>query len=271
MAESKHRTITRQMSENVAGAFYPSDPGLLERTVDTYLREASAVSYNGVLKALMVPHAGYVYSGLIAAKGFKLLRNLDQEKTWRVIIIGTSHYKPFTGFSVGAFKEYATPFGPIPVSSVADEILESGGNFFPDADRNEHSIEVQLPFLKCSLQHVEIVPILTSSTDHEKLADAIVHHMTDSTILLVSSDLSHMKPQYQANEIDHATLNWILNGDKKSIKKRGEACGLAGILTMMALAERLGWDRKLVDYTTSGDVTGDKSRVVGYGCVICFE
>jgi len=264
-------THVRQMSDSVAGSFYPSDPAHLKRTIDTFMREADEHKIDGKLRALILPHAGYTYSGPVASKGYRLIRNLDMDKTWRVIIIGLSHFRPFSGISIGVYDKYATPLGPIPVSSLARDLLVSSGSFIPEAHENEHSIEVQLPFLKVALKHVEIVPILTSNTKPKMLADLLEPHMDDSTLLIASTDLSHMQPDNRARELDASTLNWIIDGDEKLLKKRGQACGMTGILTMLILSKRLGWKREQVGYATSADTHGDKTRVVGYGCVACYE
>ena len=270
-ARENKSTHVRQMSDSVAGSFYPSDPALLKRTIDTFMREADVYEIDGKLRALILPHAGYIYSGAVAAKGYRLVRNLDMDKTWRVIIIGLSHFRPFSGISIGTYDEYATPLGPIPVSSLALKLTESDESFIPEAHENEHSIEVQLPFLKVALKHVEIVPILTNNTNPEMLADLLEPHMDENTFLIASTDLSHMQVDDRARELDESTLNWIIDGDEKLLKKRGQACGMAGILTMMILSKRLNWKRERVGYATSADTHGDKNQVVGYGCVVCYE
>ena len=262
---------TRPMAPGVAGGFYPADPSLLRRAVDTLLREADSPPLEGTLKALMVPHAGYMYSGPVAAKGYRYLRDLDKKKNWRVIIIGPSHSVPFNGVSVGLYDRYATPLGEIPVSSAAWKFLDSGAIFMPKAHEAEHSIEVQLPFLRHALKNFEIIPLLTSASEHDKLADIIEPFLDDDTLLIISSDLSHEKPYDKARQMDTELLNWIVSGDEHSIIKRGEACGPVGILAMIELSKRLSWKRILVDYATSGDTYGSKSRVVGYGCVVCVD
>jgi len=258
------------MAPDVAGGFYPSEPSLLRRTIDTFMREAEPPSVSGNLKALMVPHAGYIYSGSVAAKGYRLIKSLDQEKNWRVIIIGPAHYVPFSGLCVGLFDEFATPIGPAKVSKLAFEFLDSGAIFLPQAHELEHCIEVQLPFLHYCLKNYEIVPLLTGSADPIKVADIIEPHLDADTILLISTDLSHQLPYENAVETDTSTLDWIIKGDEQSLKKRGEACGLTGIISMVALSKRHGWRRELIAYATSGDTYGPKNRVVGYGSVACF-
>jgi AmmeMemoRadiSam system protein B len=260
----------REMSSQVVGFFYPSDEAHLRRVIDTYLREVDEVSISGSLKAVLVPHAGYVYSGPVAARGYRLIRNLDQKKSWRVFVIGVSHFVPFTGICIGAYEQYSTPLGPVIVSPLAGELVKAGANFIPEAHRHEHSIEVQMPFLKYSLKHFEMVPILTSNTDHEKLADMIEPYMDDSTILIVSSDLSHMRSYDRARELDNKLLKWVVDGDEKSVRKHGEACCMQGLLAMISLSRRLNWKRELIMYASSGDTHGDRTQVVGYGCVACY-
>ena len=262
---------TRKMAPDVAGGFYPSDPALLRRTVNTLIREAEAPSASGNLKALIVPHAGYIYSGPVAAKGYRLVRDLEQTKTWEVIIVGPAHYVPFKGVCVGLYDEFATPLGSVKVSKSTWKFLDSGAIFLPQAHENEHCIEVQLPFLHHCLRNFEIIPILTGSVDPVKVADMIEPFLDDDTILLISTDLSHQLPYERAREIDTQTLDWIIRGDEHSLKKHGEACGLTGIISMLELSKRLDWRRELIAYATSGDTYGPKNRVVGYGCVACFK
>ena len=270
-SQDEIQNITHEMSKEVAGVFYPSDPALLRRTIDTYLREARVSEIDGDLHYLMVPHAIYSYSGTIAATGYRLIRNLDQQKTWRVILIGLAHFQSFNGISIGAYDNYKTPLGVVRVSPLAKTLLESYGSFIPEAHRNEHSIDIQLPFLKVALKHFEIVPILTSNSNPDEIADLLQPHIDDSTLLIVSSDLSHMLRFDRAEEIDKKTLKWIVDGDSSSVKDRGQACGLNGILTMMALSKHYNLKRELISYSTSADSHGDRSQVVGYGCVACYK
>ncbi|MCD6217660.1 AmmeMemoRadiSam system protein B [bacterium] len=270
-APDEIQDITHEMSNEVAGAFYPTDPAHLKRTIDTYLRESRIVEIGGKLRALMVPHAGYVFSGTIAATGYRLIRNLDQQKTWRIILLGLSHFKPFSGISIGAYGHYATPLGPVSVSPLAKTLLESYGSFIPDAHLNEHSIDVQLPFLKVALKHFEIVPILTSNSKPDEIADILEPHMDDSTLLIVSSDLSHMLPFDRAEEIDNKTMKWIIDGDEANVKKHGQACGLIGILAMITLSKRLNWNREIIGYATSANTHGERNQVVGYGSIACYK
>jgi len=258
------------MVYGIAGGFYPADPDHLKRTVDTFCREVDTPKVQGNLRALMVPHAGYVYSGPVAAMGYRIIRDLDQEKNWTIIMIGPSHYVPFRGVSVGLYDEYACPLGAVPVSRVARKFLDSGAVFLPQAHEREHSLEVQLPFLRHCLRSFEIIPLLTGSVDAKFVADMVKSHIDERTIVLVSTDLSHEKPYSEARTIDTALLDKIIEGDESGIK-RGEACGIKGIHAMVILSNRLNWRRQLIGYATSGDTYGSKNRVVGYGCVACLQ
>jgi len=260
----------REMSGEVVGIFYPADPDHLRRTVDTYCREADVPNVQGKLRAIMVPHAGYIYSGPVAAMGYRLVRDLDQETNWTVIIIGPSHYVSLRGVSVGLYDEYECPLGSVPVSRMVKHFMDSGAVFSPQAHEREHSIEVQLPFLRHCLRSFEIVTLLTGSVDAKVVADLIEPHIDEKTIIVVSTDLSHEKPYDAARNVDTALLNRIIEGDESAIK-RGEACGIKGVHAMVILSKRLNWRRQLIGYATSGDTFGSKNRVVGYGCVACLE
>lgn len=247
----------------VAGSFYPADPQELKNLIENYLEKADHISLKGKLRALIVPHAGYFYSGQVAAFAYKLL---EKEKFSKVIIIGPAHYYPLTQ-PVGSESElWETPLGeiktfPPPATIFLDE----------KAHQPEHSLEVQLPFLQILLKNFTFLPLLINNEHQsEELAEKISSLLDQNTLLLASSDLSHFYPEKIAREIDSLANEAIPQLDLQKAKKI-EACGLAGILTLMFLAKKFHWQGWFLKYQTSGEITGDFLNVVGYGAYAFTE
>lgn len=243
----------------VAGFFYPSDPDVLKKMVNELLEKCEKFELKGKLKALVVPHAGYVYSGIVAAAGFRLLKN---EK--KVVLIGPSHQAFVEGVVTSSYEFWETPLGD--VKTYESDLFP----VFDPAHDHEHSIEVQLPFLQTVLKDFEILPIATGSILFKELAESVEKLLNDDTIIIVSSDLSHYYPYKKALEVDSLANESIPNLDTEKAEKI-EACGKTGILAVMELAKKLKWKAEIVDYKTSGDTAGDKSKVVGYGCYVFYE
>ncbi len=258
----------------VAGTFYPADPNTLEGMIRSYLAQARVPALEKV-RAVIAPHAGYIYSGPIAAHAFKALASLPARPR-TVYLMGPAHYVYVPGIAVTTFQGFATPLGTVPVADeIIDVLLAHGYPFVPhnEAHIPEHSLEVELPFLQVVLGNAfRIVPMLFGDVDPFNalpvLTDLI--QADPNAIIVVSSDLSHYHDYRTARELDLAFLDAVINGDLERAR-RGEACGLLPILTLMGLARRLGWTPHLLDYRNSGDTAGDKSRVVGYAAVAYTE
>ena len=270
----------------VAGGFYPSDPKELTVTVDSFLAHAGVPAQGGQIIALVAPHAGYPFSGAVAAHSYALLKG---RPTHRVVVIAPSHYEAFPFASVYEGDAYTTPLGPIAVdrefarklARSDPEIKLSSRGHVPSQDRAEHSLEVQLPFLQRTLSDFKLVPIVMGDQSYEisralGVALAELVRGTD-TLIVASSDLSHYYPYEQAVALDAKTLNAIEEWDYLTLSdnfqtRTWEACGGGPIVAAMITAERLGAARaKVIKYANSGDVTGDRSRVVGYGAVALFQ
>ena len=270
----------------VAGGFYPSDPKELTVTVDSFLAHASVPAQDGQIIALVAPHAGYPFSGAVAAHSYALLKG---RPTHRVVVIAPSHYEAFPFASVYEGNAYATPLGTIAVdrefarklARSDPEIKLSSRGHVPSQDRAEHSLEVQLPFLQRTLPDFQLVPIIMGDQSYEisralGIALAELVRGTD-TLIVASSDLSHYHPYKQAVALDAKTLNAIEEWDYLTLSdnfqsRTWEACGGGPIVAAMIAAERLGATRaKVIKYANSGDVTGDRSRVVGYSAVALFQ
>lgn len=289
----------------VANQFYPGDPAMLKQDVLRYL--ASADFSEEILgrlegkdvKALIVPHAGYIYSGSVAGCGFKLLKKLSRDVEWKVVLIGVSHMVPFIGVSVFPDGIWRTPLGEVAVRDVRAELGSSGegggsgaeagaggdgetgtgGGFvrgadedlfldIPEAHTDEHSLEVQVPFLQVCLDRFVLYPLAAGSVRPDFLASKLAEFVArDDVIVVVSSDLSHYLPYDEACEVDKETLDAVCGMKTEKVIERGDACGIKGILTAMFLAEKFGWKPVLLDYRNSGDTAGDRSRVVGYASV----
>ncbi len=268
----------------VADSFYPSNPDLLARMVDDYLRSAKPDSVGQVV-ALVVPHAGYIYSGRVASQAFAQLKG---KQVTRVVIIAPSHVARFTGASIYDGAAYQTPLGDVAVDTdFAQKLaaqdrrlrLSSDGHESKAADgRGEHAIEVQLPFLQRTLGSFKIVPIILGEHRYEvcrALGVGLAKLITDSnTVIVTSSDLSHYHTYAEATAMDKKLLGAISDGDYLGLIRnlgRGtwEACGGGPIVATMMAAERMGATAKVLMQANSGDsVAGDRNSVVGYGAVV---
>lgn len=259
----------------IAGTWYPGDRHRLSSAIETYLAASPAFPLGGTLRALIVPHAGYRYSGAVAARAY---RQLKGSGFTRVILVGPSHYMAFDGVSINLQTAYDTPLGRVPVDTkLARDILSSRPDFrwIRQAHAKEHALEIQLPFLQTVLGHFQIVPIIMGRQDYttaERLARvlaALVRGKTD-TLILASSDLSHYHPAREAKVLDACFAAHVLALDAKGLASdlaagKTEACGGGPVVTIMIAAKLLGATKAVIlDQANSGDVTGDQSRVVGY-------
>jgi MEMO1 family protein len=259
----------------VAGFWYPGDPLLLAREVAEHLRAVGEVNVPGRLLGLICPHAGLRYSGPVAAYGFSLLR---ERRPVTVVMVGPAHRTVFDGVAVQGRGAFETPLGRAPIDeSLADALLATDPRLFDDArpHRDEHSLEMQLPFLQHLLGDVKIVPMLMGSQSRAEistLAGALSRVLPGrDTLLLASSDLSHYHPAPEANRLDSLVVKDVERFDPEALQDRIErshehACGGGPMVAVMKAARALGADRSTVlRYADSGDAgEHDKSRVVGY-------
>jgi MEMO1 family protein len=244
----------------VAGAFYPDDPNELSEMIKGFLSKVPKQSISGELKAIIVPHAGYEYSGQVAACAYSLLKTVAPKK---ILILGPSHYEYFFGI-VGDTNEYwETPLGKVKVTSHNLQKFEA-------AHAKEHSIEVQVPFLQTILKDFEIMPAAAGDDESDEIAEQIKPFLT-SHFLIVSSDLSHYHSYADASKLDNLTCGAIKNLDIDKLKSEGEACGVKGIIAVLQIAKELDWKCKLLCSKNSGDITGDKTRVVGYASIAFYK
>ena len=262
----------------VAGAFYPQDPVALRTMVDGYLGEAAAAGGPaGSVLGLIAPHAGFIYSGGVAAHAYAALRGQGIE---RVVVLAPSHLESFSYASVYAGDGYATPLGVIPVDTAARALLTSSGSLIRvsgrghewSGDRGEHSLEVQLPFLQRVLGEFRLLPVVLGAADYSlcrALGRALAPLARDEkTLLVASSDLSHYHPYAEAQRRDAETLAAVQACDYLTLP-RHEACGAGPITALLIAAEAAGVRQaRVLRYANSGDTGGGRDSVVGYGAVV---
>ncbi len=259
-----------------AGSFYPETRSeltsmikqLTGRVKQTHTQQPPHTS----LKALIMPHAGYMYSGLTSAH-ISLVLKENQFK--RVIVMAPDHRVGFTGGAVSDVDAYETPLGRIPLDQDAATLRDNNSLFQanPYSDRIEHSVEVVLPFLQYYLKNFELIPIvLGHDSDLANRVTAALDPLTDkNTLLVASSDLSHYLPYPEAVAGDRETIKMILDLNAGNLLTReNAACGRIPILVVINLARRHGWHPTLLHYSNSGDMSGDRSRVVGYAAIAFY-
>jgi hypothetical protein len=262
----------------VAGSWYPSAPARLEAAVEEHLRLAdqvdAPVDQTRELVALVSPHAGLVYSGPVAAHGYRLLR---QRLFDLIVLVGPSHYVPFRGVSIWPRGAFETPFGELAVDeAAAQELVDRCAVVrpFPDAHRREHSLEMQLPFLALLAREVPILPLVMGQQTRETafaLGDALADvARTRRALLVASSDLTHFLDAATAAKLDAVVIRDVeeldADGLMSALEQRPDhACGGGPIVSVLRAAVLLGATRsEALRYADSGDVSGDKSSVVGY-------
>jgi AmmeMemoRadiSam system protein B/AmmeMemoRadiSam system protein A len=266
----------------VAGAFYPDKPEVLSRDVKRYLENAKKEKIEGDIFALVSPHAGYMYSGQVAAYAYKLVEGRAFDS---VVVVGPSHRALFKGASLYDRGGYRTPLGVVPIDTeLSKKMMERRKEiqFLPEAHSQEHSLEVQIPFLQVVLKSFKLIPIVMepywSWESCQYLGSAIAETVRGKNVLLVaSSDLSHFHSYDEAVRLDKIVLNHIERFDPEGLNRdlrggRCEACGGGPIITIMLAAKMLGANHgKVLKYANSGDVTGDRSRVVGYAAGVFYK
>ena len=254
----------------VAGSFYPRDLDVLRDTVDALL--ADAVSSPAPLpKALVVPHAGYEYSGPVAASAYARAAR-GRGLVERVIVIGPSHRVPLRGIALAGVQGFVTPLG---VVTVADDWAMTQLSALPavcvapEAHRWEHSVEVQLPFIQRALGDVEVIPLVAGEATGAEVADVLEALWGGpETLLVVSTDLSHYLPDREARPIDAATVARIAALDGPIDHEF--ACGATPLNGLLVVARRRALRPTLLDLRNSSDTAGDPDRVVGY-CAFAFD
>jgi AmmeMemoRadiSam system protein B len=265
----------------VAGQFYPEDPDALKEEIKSFLAGARS-SHDPKVRGLIVPHAGYMYSGGVAAEAYKTVEGRSFDV---VVIVAFLHRVFLRGVLVDDVDFYETPLGRVPVDKkLAGLIRESDPHLKEDikgAPIEEHSLEVQVPFLQAAVKDFKIVPIYMGEHSLENakaIASALGKLLAGKNALVViSTDLSHFYPYETAVQKDKKLIELVQQGDVMKIARASqaggaEACGLGPVISSLLLAKELGWrGPELIYYANSGDVTGDKRSVVGYAAMAYRE
>lgn len=255
----------------VAGFFYPDDPRVLQTQLAEMISAAVPLEVVTEPKALIVPHAGYVYSGPVAAAAYRSLLPL-RERIRRVVLIGPAHRMAVQGLALPAAQAFSTPLGVVPVDRDAWHALRQRADVQLD-DRPhefEHCLEVQLPFLQSVLDSFTIVPLLAGQASAAQVA-AVVEALWGGpeTLIVISSDLSHYHTYEQARTGDRSAVDQILR--LHPVLDHEQACGATPINGLLQVAARHGLEPHLLDLRNSGDTAGDRSRVVGYASIAFTE
>jgi MEMO1 family protein len=251
----------------VSGLFYTSDASMLKSEVEVFLNDASR-HYDALLpfalKALIVPHAGYSYSGIFAAAAYNLVAS--RSTISRVVLLGPSHRVPLRGMALSSSGFFRTPLGDVAIDkSGMGSLLQLPSVTVDDqAHLHEHSLEVQIPFLQVALESFEILPVVVGLTSANEVATLLADVWGgNETLIVVSSDLSHYHDYNEAGRIDRETSKEILN---LSTRIHGEqACGCYSVNGLLYEVKRRGLAAKELVVANSGDTAGDHQRVVGYG------
>lgn len=258
------RLLVRQPA--VSGRFYPGDARRLAEAVDGYV--AAATTEGGLPKALVVPHAGYVYSGPVAGSGYRLLVG-RADRVARVVLLGPAHYVAVHGLAASSADGFETPLGVVRLDVEArDDALGRCGSWVAVHDRAhapEHSLEVHLPFLQRVLGDVPVLPLVVGAAPPAATADLLAPWWDDpATVFVVSSDLSHYETYDEARGHDERTAATIVALDADHLDDH-DACGAFPLRGLLRLTAARGGSARLLDLRSSGDTAGSRDRVVGYG------
>jgi len=252
---------------SAAGKFYTNNKDELLKQLNQFEKN-NTHDYEYKTRAIIVPHAGYVYSGQLASEGFQYL----DKKVKNVFIIAPPHYVAVKNIALSIFDSWSTPLGEIEVNQeINQELVKNFGcEFEDDAFVDEHSIEVMVPFLQKFLPNVKIIPMLTGH-NHKKVSKIIEHYWQNSeNAFIISSDLSHFYPTNEAKKIDALTAEMIETNDIEKFSPE-QACGATGVCNLIDFAKYKNYSLIRIDMANSGDITGDNLRVVGYGSWLLYE
>jgi len=251
----------------VAGTFYPGDRGELTVMVNEFLAACSGDAPPP--KAIIVPHAGYIYSGPIAASAYAQAAKARDSIT-RVILLGPSHRVPLRGLAASSATAFDTPLGPVPIDQAALRRIQHLPQVVlsDEAHRWEHSLEVQLPFLQIALDEFSLVPLVVGDATMQEVEEVLeILWGGPETLIVVSSDLSHYHDYHTAQRLDNATSAAITALRSEDIHYE-QACGRNPILGLLAAARHHGLRAETIDLRNSGDTAGPRDKVVGYGAYV---
>jgi len=265
----------------IAGSWYPGNPSALRGDIEGFFNSVPDTELEGEVVAIIAPHAGYVYSGQVAAYAYKRVCGNNYDA---VIVVGPSHRAAFHGVSIFSNGGYETPLGIVPVAEELAKQIKRNSKLvsdIPAAHLQEHSIEIQLPFLQYALGNFSFVPLVMGDQDEstcQDLAQAICDSIQGMKVLIVaSSDLSHFHGYNEATKLDGVVLRYLRDSDAPGLldslgSGTAEACGGGPMAVAMLVACKIGANSaRVLKYANSGDVTGDKSSVVGYAAAIYYK
>ena len=269
----------------VAGSFFPANSEKLKNMVDGFIDKAELEPVDGEIIALVLPHAGYQYSGWVAGYGVKLIKNKEFDT---VIIVGLSHRVPFKGLSVLYKDSYQTPLGNVAIDKdISKKLIAYSENisYYELPFSMEHSAEVEIPFMQRALPDSKIVVILTGDFSYETVCllrdalNSVIKTSKKKILLIASTDMSHFFPEQKARDLDARTMKEMEKFQPEALFKKclswlnsERPCNSIGMLGVMMAAKKLGANKlKVVKYATSGDVTFDSSRVVGYCAAVVYK
>lgn len=253
----------------VAKQFYPASCHALSDSINKFNHSFQKIDIpdaisNIVPRAIIVPHAGYIYSGFTANMAYRFLQ---KAKAKRIIVIGPSHHHYFKGISGSYYENYETPCGDLSIDSAYLFALAKEFNisFEPKAHAKEHSTEVQMPFIQHYFKDIKVIELIYSDIDVKSLANILFALLNNAdNLVVISSDLSHFHTLEIAKQHDYSCLKAVESLDIEKFREGCEACGLIGIQALILAANKLHLSSKLLDYRTSADASGDNSSVVGY-------
>ena len=255
----------------IAGMFYPGKAEELARSVDAMLAAATPATAAPVPKAIIAPHAGFIYSGPVAASIYALIAPA-RARIKRVVLLGPTHRVAIHGMALPGVGAFATPLGTVPIDADSVKKLMAlpyvGAS--TEAHRLEHSLEVHLPFLQQVIDEFTLLPLAVGRATAQQVA-AVIDLLWggDETLIVISSDMSHYLPYADAQATDHATAQAIL--DLRTDINHHQACGATPVIGLNLLAQQRKLKPQLIDLRNSGDTAGDKARVVGYGSFAFYE
>lgn len=255
---------------NVAGTFYPSDKVELTSMIETYLEQGQPWDKTKTPRALIAPHAGYVYSGQVAGSVYKTLEKI-KDKIDKVAVLSPSHFFGLGRIAITDATHFQTPLGEVPVCT---KTLEQLKNFpqieeIPKAFEKEHALEVHLPFLQKVLGSFDLIPLIVGQVGPKDVYEVIDFFDKENIFIVISSDLSHFHDYESATEKDHHTQKTLENMDYENLA-HDDACGYYPLRGLLKWAKERELSLETVEMRNSGDVSGDKSRVVGYGSYIVY-
>lgn len=264
---SRHMEINTRKA-NVAGSFYPDDLPELQSIIDQALAQAHPIPKSiekKRIRAIISPHAGYIYCSSVMGSVYRTLKKQNYQ---RVILLAPSHYVSFSCIALDTHKMWQMPLGTISIDQKVSRQLSKDDvfRFLPEAFDEEHSLEVQLPFLQTVLSSFQLIPLCCGQDlPSEHIAHMLQPYIGHDTLLVASSDLSHYLPEDKAMETDKETTESIISLGSKRIARQADACGIEAIKILNSIANTYGWQPRCIHHTTSAEASGETQRVVGYG------